>query len=67
MNREMTGKTYRVLVTGEDRKEGYLSGLTEGKIVLRFPSDDISLIGNFVDITMKTAAPFSLEGTLQGF
>ena len=63
-NRQMTGKTYRVLVTGKDRKEGYLSGLTEGKIVLRFPSDDISLIGQFIDVKMKSATPFSLEGSI---
>jgi len=63
-NRQMTGKTFRVLVTGKDRKEGYLSGLTEGKIVLRFPSDDISLIGQFIDVKMKSATPFSLEGEI---
>jgi tRNA-2-methylthio-N6-dimethylallyladenosine synthase len=61
-NKTLVGKDLRVLVTGQDRKEGYLSGLTEGKIVLRFPSDDNSLIGNFVDVKMKSATPFSLEG-----
>jgi len=61
-NRSMIGNTYRVLVTGKDRKEGYLSGLTEGKIVLRFPSEDNALIGQFVDVQMKSATPFSLEG-----
>jgi len=62
MNREMTGNTYRVLVTGRDRKGGYLSGLTEGKIVLRFPSDDESLIGRFTDVKIQSATPFSVEG-----
>jgi len=64
LNRQMIGKTYRVLVTGMDRKEGYLSGLTEGKIVLRFPSYDLSLIGNFASLTIKSATAFSLEGKL---
>lgn len=64
LNRQMVGKTFRVLVTGMDRKEGFLSGLTEGKIVLRFPSDDLSLIGNFVNLTIKSATAFSLEGKL---
>ena len=62
LNKQMIGKTYRVLVTGRDRKEGYLSGLTEGRIVLRFPSTDESLVGNFVDVEIKSATAFSVEG-----
>jgi tRNA-2-methylthio-N6-dimethylallyladenosine synthase len=62
LNRQMIGKTYRVLVTGKDRKEGYLSGLTEGKIVLRFPSEDITLIGTFINVSIKSATAFSVEG-----
>ncbi len=65
-NREMIGKTFRVLVTGRDRKEGYLSALTEGKIVLRFPSEDLSLIGSFTDVTIGSATAFSVEGNLAG-
>jgi tRNA-2-methylthio-N6-dimethylallyladenosine synthase len=62
MNRAMVGKAFRVLVTGKDRKEGYLSGLTEGKIVLRFPSDEDSLIGSFTNVMIKSATAFALEG-----
>lgn len=62
LNRQMIGKTYRVLVTGNDRKPGFLSGLTEGKIVLRFPSLDESLIGEFVNIKVQSATAFSVEG-----
>jgi tRNA-2-methylthio-N6-dimethylallyladenosine synthase len=62
LNKQMIGKTFRVLVTGNDRKEGFLSGHTEGRIVLRFPSDDDSLIGNFVEVNIKSATPFSVEG-----
>ena len=61
LNRTLIGKRRRVLVTARDRKEGYLAGLTEGKIVLRFPSDDPSLIGQFVDVKILSATPFSLE------
>ncbi len=64
LNREMTGKTFRVLVTGADRKQGYLSALTEGKIVLRFASSDTSLIGSFADVTIVSATPFSLEARI---
>jgi len=66
LNRQMIGKTYRVLVTGTDRKEGYLSGLTEGKIVLRFQSKNESLIGQFTDVTIKSATAFSVEGECVG-
>jgi len=62
-NRQMIGKNYRVLVTGQDRKEGYLSGHTKGKIIVRFPSKDFTSIGNFVNIKITTASDFSIEGT----
>jgi tRNA-2-methylthio-N6-dimethylallyladenosine synthase len=64
LNRQMIGKIFRVLVTGRDRKAGYLSGLTEGKIVLRFQCDDDSLIGTFTDVLIKSATAFSVEGEL---
>ena len=63
-NRNMIGKTYRVLVTGHDRKEGYLSALTEGKIVCRFASDDKQLIGKFADLEITSSTDFSVEGRL---
>jgi tRNA-2-methylthio-N6-dimethylallyladenosine synthase len=61
-NKKLIGKTLRVLVTGKDRKEGYLSGLTEGKINVRFASDQESLIGKFVNLKIRSATSFSLEG-----
>ena len=61
-NRNLIGRKLRVLVTGHDRKEGYLRGLTEGKLIVRFPSDDSGLIGKFTDIQINSAADFSLEG-----
>lgn len=61
---QMVGKTYQVLVRGNDRKEGYLSAHTEGKIIVRFESDDNSLIGNFVNVKIVSAGPFSAEGVL---
>ncbi len=63
-NQHLIGKTLRVIVTRKDRKEGFLSGLTEGKIVLRFQSDDKALIGDFVDVKIQSATPFALEGEL---
>ena len=61
-NTSLIGRKIRVLVTGHDRKEGYLRGLTEGKLIVRFPADDQSLIGRFTDLQINSAADFSLEG-----
>jgi tRNA-2-methylthio-N6-dimethylallyladenosine synthase len=63
-NKRMIGQTFRVLVTGCDRKEGFLSGYTEGKIIIRFPSNNHNLIGKFVDITVISSTDFSVEGLL---
>jgi tRNA-2-methylthio-N6-dimethylallyladenosine synthase len=65
-NKCLTGKKLRVVVTGYDRKRGYLSGITEGKIVIRFRSDITGLIGKFVDVEITGATPFSLEGEFIG-
>ncbi len=61
-NTSLIGRKLRILVTGHDRKEGYLRGLTEGKLIVRFPADDQSLIGRFTDLQINSAADFSLEG-----
>ena len=63
-NRQMTGKEYKVLVTHVDRKGKHLSGLTEGRIIVRFESDDRSLIGKFVSVKITSVADFATEGTL---
>lgn len=61
-NRELIGKGIRVLVTGHDRKKGYLKAHTEGRLIIRFRSGDRSLIGRFTDVRITSAADFSLEG-----
>ena len=63
-NNKMIGQTHRVLVTGCNRKAGFLSGHTEGKIIVRFPSNNHNLIGEYVDINLTSAADFSVEGNL---
>jgi tRNA-2-methylthio-N6-dimethylallyladenosine synthase len=65
-NQGLVGKTFRALVRGADRKEGYLSALTEGKLIVRFPSDAGNLTGTFVDVQITSASDFSLEGELVG-
>ncbi len=63
-NANMVGKTIKVLVREKDRKAGFLSGHTGGKIVIRFQSDDDSLIGKIVDVKVTQSANFSLQGEL---
>jgi tRNA-2-methylthio-N6-dimethylallyladenosine synthase len=63
-NRRMIGGTYRVLVEGPDRTQGYLSAKTEGRITVRFPSEERALIGRFVNVTVTSAAALSVQGEL---
>ncbi|WP_461633675.1 tRNA (N6-isopentenyl adenosine(37)-C2)-methylthiotransferase MiaB [Labilibaculum euxinus] len=63
-NSSMVGKTYRVLVKGQAKHDGYLAGLTEGRINVRFLSQDENLIGQFVDVKITSAADFSVEGEM---
>jgi len=63
-NQNLIDKTMTVLVRGKDRKTGYLSALTEGKIIVRFASENQDLIGKFVQVKIQSAAPFSTEGNL---
>lgn len=63
-NKGMIGKTVRVLVSGEDRKKSYLTGHTEGKIVIRFYSEDKSLCGSIVNVKVTSATALSIEGEL---
>jgi len=61
-NESLIGKTQKVLVSGYDRKNGYLTGHTEGKIVIRFKSKDKNLIGQIVKVKVTSATALSIEG-----
>lgn len=63
-NKWLIGKQCKVLVTGYDRKPGYYSGLTEGRIVVRFASAQPVLPGTFVWLNINGAATYSIEGEL---
>lgn len=63
-NNTLIGTTKKVIVRGHDRKQGYLTAYTEGKIVARFESLNNDLIGTFVDIKITSATPLSIEGSL---
>ena len=53
-----------MLVTGTDRKPGYLKGLTEGKINIRFRANSNNLAGSFVELSVTAANGLSLEGSM---
>jgi tRNA-2-methylthio-N6-dimethylallyladenosine synthase len=63
-NQRMVGRTLRLLVEGPDRRKGYLAGRTEGRIPVRFASEDSALAGRFVDVRITSVAPLSMEGEL---
>lgn len=63
-NEQLVGKTLEVLVRGNDRKAGFLTGYTEGKLVIRFGSNDENLIGQIVEVKVESASTLSLEGSL---
>ena len=63
-NQGLVGKTLKVIVNGFDRNKSYLTGYTEGKIVIRFKSNDKNLIGKIVKVEVTSATPLSIEGNL---
>lgn len=63
-NQALVGTTVKMLVEDFDRKNGYLTGHTEGKIVIRFASQNESLIGQIVNVKVTSASALSIEGEL---
>jgi len=63
-NDSMIDKTFRVLVRAAAKHDGYLAGLTEGKINVRFLSENKDLIGQIVNVKIKSSIAFSVEGDL---
>jgi tRNA-2-methylthio-N6-dimethylallyladenosine synthase len=63
-NETIVGKTLKVLINGTDRKTGYSTGLTEGKINVRLDHANPSLMGKIVEVRITSAADFSVSGEL---
>jgi tRNA-2-methylthio-N6-dimethylallyladenosine synthase len=61
-NETLVGKIVRVLINGTDRKTGFSTGLTEGKINVRLDQHDASLTGKIIDVKITSAADFSMQG-----
>ena len=63
-NESMIGKTYRVLIDGQDpRMEGALKGRTEGKLPVRVLDGDEALVGTFQPVKITSVSALSLTGT----
>ncbi len=63
-NESLVGKSVPVLVNGTDRKTGFSTGLTEGKLIVRLDRKDDTLMGKIVDVRITSAADFSMSGEL---
>lgn len=63
-NQRLVGKTLRLLVNGTDRKTGFTTGLTEGKLTVRLDAKMPELMGQLVNVKITDAADFSLSGEL---
>lgn len=64
-NQGLVGQVVRVLVERDDpRMEGAVSARTEGKLLVRIPEVDSSLIGTFQHVRIVSAAELSLTGEL---
>ena len=63
-NKTLQDKTVRVLLNGMEKRSGYLSGHTEGKIPVRIYSYDKSLVGTFADVKIKSCGDFSVAGEI---
>ena len=63
-NTQLIGRVVDALVVAPDRKDGFLSVRTEGKIVMRFPSRNTELIGHIIPLEVTGVQGLSLEGKM---
>jgi tRNA-2-methylthio-N6-dimethylallyladenosine synthase len=61
-NRALVGSTLRVLVTGPDRRPGFVAGRTEGRIPVRLPAERRTAPGALLDLRVTGAQALSIEG-----
>lgn len=67
ISENMIGSTQRILVEGFSKKDpGELAGRTENNRVVNFRTDQVTLIGQFVEVEIVAALPNSLRGQLLG-
>lgn len=61
-NQNLLHQTIPVLINGVEKKTGYLSGYSEGRINVRILSNNKSLVGQICQVKITTALEFSLAG-----
>ena len=59
----MVGREYRVLCESKAKKDGYISGRTQGNIIIELPADE-SVIGSFRTVRVTEALIWMLKGEL---
>lgn len=59
----MKGRVYRVLVEEKAKPDGFLSGRTQGNVIIEFEGDE-SLIGNFADVIVTNPKTWVVYGEL---
>lgn len=59
----MKGRCYRVLVEEKAKLDGFLSGRTQGNVIIEFEGDD-SLIGTFADVRVTNPKTWIVYGEL---
>ncbi len=59
----MKGRVYRVLVEEKAKPDGFLSGRTQGNVIIEFEGDE-SLIGGFADVIVTNPKTWVVYGEL---
>ena len=63
ISRRMVGTVQRILVEGSARRDpNEFCGRTENNRVVNFPSDDKTIVGQFMDVEITDALAYSLRG-----
>ena len=60
---KMKGRSYRVLVEEKAKLDGFLSGRTQGNVIIEFEGDE-SLIGSFADVKVTNPRTWIVYGEL---
>ena len=60
---KMKGRSYRVLVEEKAKNDGFLSGRTQGNVIIEFEGDE-SLIGSFADVKVTNPRTWIVYGEL---
>lgn len=60
---QMKGRVYRVLCEEKAKKEGMISGRTQGNVIVEFPADE-SVIGTFQNVKVTDCRTWIVNGEL---